>query len=408
MAMKGYRFTKPRTRDDVEGVYGLMRTVFKGEDVDLIIRRLLDNNPEMSLDHVMAVKHDEETVAALIMIPQTWEVEGFPLRVAEMGCVATHPDHRSRGLQRMLNDRFDEYASSNGFDLCALAGIPYFYRQFGYEYAVDLDHSTGIDADKIPEYSSSLKAQPFQEKDIDVASRMLDEAQSRYHVRCPRTGDVWLMQQRTGYYNGEPFESVALSEGEEVKAYLRYGVKQGENSFTLKEACMESTKYAEPIIAFVKETCRERGLSRVVSRQFYGDEPTRTLINLGGESARPYAWQIKILDIPGLLEKMASLLESRLRRAGFGELTENLNLNFRKFNVRVAMESGKIISVEKNSETGDRTIGLNPYVFPQLLLGHRSLGELMQSYPDVYVRGSHRAIVEALFPKRPGYVFHVY
>jgi len=408
MAINGYRFSKPRSRSDMEAVYKLMRTVFRGEGVDMIIQRLLDHYPEMSLDHVMAVECGEETVAALILIPQTWAVDGLELRVAEMGCVATHPDHRGRGLQRILNDRFDVYARDNGFDLCALAGIPYFYRQFGYEYAVDLDHSTSIDANMILEPVSNLEARPFSEPDIDAASRMLDEAQSRYHVRCPRTRNVWLMQHRTGHYNGEPFNSVALTEVGDVKAYLRYSLKQGDGAFLLKEAGLESPAYAEHILTFIKETCRTHGLSKVVSKQFYGDEPTRTLISLGGESVRPYAWQVKALDYPGLLKKLAPLLESRLRDSGYGDLTEALNLNFRKFNVKVTVEHGKIVGVEQNSETGDRGIGLNPYVFPQLLLGHRSLGELMDAYPDVRVRDNHRALMEALFPKRPGYVFHIY
>jgi len=408
MAMDGYRFTKPGSLDDMEAVYGLMRTVFRGEGVDMIIRRLLDHYPEMSLDHVMAVECGGETVAALILIPKTWEVDGLELRVAEMGCVATHPDHRGRGLQRILNDGFDAYAEDNGFDLCVLAGIPYFYRQFGYEYAVDLDHSTSINVNMIPEPASSLKPRLFSEPDIEEASRMLDEAQRRYHVRCPRTRDVWLMQHRTGHYNGEPFESVALTEGGEVKAYLRYSVKQGDSAFILKEAGLASLKYSEHVLAFIKEACNKQGLSKVVSKQFYGDEPTKTIISLGGESVRPYAWQVKTLNIPVLLRKLSPLLESRLHDSDYGDLTENLNLNFSKFNVKVTVEHGEIVGVEKNSETGDRTIGLNPYVFPQLLLGHRSLGELMDAYPDIKVRDSHRAIMEALFPKKPGYVFHVY
>ncbi|MEM4246679.1 MAG: GNAT family N-acetyltransferase, partial [Candidatus Bathyarchaeia archaeon] len=364
--------------------------------------------PEMSLDHVMAVEHEGETVAALVMIPQTRVLDGLALRVAEMGCVATHPDHRGRGLQRMLNEQFDIFAKRNGFDLCALAGIPYFYRQFGYEYAVDLDHSTSINADTIPYQASSLEIRPFRETDIEAASRMLEDAQSRYHVRCPRTEAVWLMQQRTGYYNGEPFNSVAFIEGCELKAYMRYSLKKGEGSFILKEAVLESPKYVSDVLSFVKEACRKYGLNKVVSMQFYGDEPTLTLIGLGGESVKPYAWQVKILDYLGLLRKLVPLLELRLLRAGYGNLTETLNLNFRKFNIRVKVELGKIVCLEENDETGDRSIGLNPYVFPQMLLGYRSVGELIESYPDVRVSDSYKAIVEALFPKGQGYIFHIY
>ncbi|MCK4703635.1 GNAT family N-acetyltransferase, partial [Candidatus Bathyarchaeota archaeon] len=106
----GYGFKKPRIDADVEQVYALMRIVFPKEDVDGLVRRLLDLYPPMTLDHLFAVTYGDETVASLVLIPQTWVMDGVELKVAEMGCVATHPDHRGRGLQRMLNERFDEAA----------------------------------------------------------------------------------------------------------------------------------------------------------------------------------------------------------------------------------------------------------------------------------------------------------
>jgi predicted N-acetyltransferase YhbS len=399
---------KPSTRDDLEQVYELMRVVFPDERVDALIRRLLDYYPETTIDHVFSVRSGGETVAALIMIPQTWAMDGVELRVAEMGCVATRPDHRRRGLQRMLNDAFDGYAAERGFDLCALAGIPYFYRQFGYEYAVDLDHSTTLDADRIPDAENILEARPFSEDDVNVASAMLDEAQSRYHVSCPRTRGVWLMQHRTGHYNGEPFKAVALTAGGDLKAYIRYSVDASNGVLLLKEAGLESPRYAKQVLAYIGAACRAYGLTKVNFRQFYGDEPTRTMVDLGGVSVAPYAWQVKVLDHLGLFRKLAPLLESRLRGSGYGSLSETLNLNFRKFNIEMTVKEGKIVSVERSVDCRDRTIGLNPYVFPQLLLGHRSVPELEAAYPDFRVRDTHRPLLEAMFPGRPGYIFHVY
>jgi hypothetical protein len=325
-----------------------------------------------------------------------------------MGCVATRPDYRRRGLQRMLNDAFDRYAIEHGFDLCALAGIPYFYRQFGYEYAVDLDHSTTLDAERIPEAEDGLEARSFTEDDVDAASAMLDEAQSRYYVRCPRTRGVWLMQHRTGHYNGEPFKAVALTAEGELKAYMRYSVDTSNSVLVLKEAGLESPRYAWQVLAYVGAACKVYGLKKVNSKQFYGDEPTRSMVRLGGVSVAPYAWQVKVLDHLGLFRKLAPLLESRLRRSGYGGLCETLNLNFRKFNIEMTVKESKIVGIERGVDCRDRTIGLNPYVFPKLLLGHRGVTELEAAYPDFRVRDTHRPILEAMFPRRPGYIFHVY
>ena len=405
---EGYAAYKPLTRGDLEQVYGLMRVVFPNERVDELISRLLDHYSEITLEHVFTIRGGGETVAALIMIPQTWVIGGVELKVAEMGCVATHPNHRRRGLQRILNDAFDRYAAERGFDLCALAGIPFFYRQFGYEYAVDLDHSTTLDAYRIPDAEGDLEARPFIEGDLDAASAMLEAAQSRYHVSCPRTRAVWLMQHRTGHYNGEPFKAVALNEGGVMRAYVRFSIDSSNGVLVLREAGLESQAYAGPALAYLKAACKEHGLARVRSQQFYGDEPTRTIVGLGAVNDAPYAWQVKVLDHLRLFRKLAPLLESRLRGSGYGGLTEALTLNFRKFSVALTVEEGRITGVERSSDCKDRTIGLNPYVFPQLLLGHRGLTDLEATYPDVRVRGTHRPILEAMFPRGSGYVFHVY
>ena len=96
-----YRFHRPKTTEDVEQVYGLMNAVFGDEGVDTIIKNLLDHYPETKLNHLTAVKHGDETAAALIMIPQTWMLDGVEIKVAEMGCVGTHPEHRRKGLQNI-------------------------------------------------------------------------------------------------------------------------------------------------------------------------------------------------------------------------------------------------------------------------------------------------------------------
>jgi len=404
----GYAAYKPLKLGDLEQVYGLMRVVFPNERVDELIGRLLDHYPEITLDHVFTVRRGWETVAALILIPQTWVLGGVELRVAEMGCVATHPDHRRRGLQRTLNRAFDAYAAEHGFDLCALAGIPFFYRQFGYEYAVELDHRTTLEAERIPGYPPSLKARPFTEGDLGAASEMLEAAMSRCLVSSPRVRAVWLMQHRTGHYNGEPFEGMALTAGGDLKAYVRISVDAAGGALVLREAGLKSPAYAEPVLAYLKAACRERGLATVRSQQSYGEEPTRTMVSLGGVSVAPYAWQVKVVDHLRLFRKLVPLLESRLRGSGYSGLTETMSLNFRRFSVVLSVEGGRITDVELSDDCRDRTVGLNPYVFPQLLLGHRSLGELEAAHPDVRVRDTHRPLLEAMFPRGPGYIHHVY
>jgi predicted N-acetyltransferase YhbS len=403
----GYSFSKPCTEAELEQVYELMRVVFPGEGVDGIVRRLLDHYPPMTLDHVFTVTYGGETVASLILIPQTWVMDGVELGVAEMGCVATHPDHRNRGLQRMLNERFDEAAEAGGYDLCALAGIPFFYRQFGYEYALDLDHKSIVAVSRLPDTPPSLETRGFTEADIPAAAALLEAAADRYMVHSRRSLPVWRMQHETGFYKGEPYTGYSLHDGGEVQAYVRVQPRPKDRTMVLVEAASAPGVEVE-VLAFLRRLCMENGAETLVSGLGYADPLSELLAAHGAEQPRPYGWQVKIVDLVRLLRKLAPVLESRLKGTVFDGLTERLNLNFRRFSVDMVFESGKVIGVSMSGDCSDRAVGLNPYVFPQLLLGYRSLMELEQAYPDVRVAPNRWELVDTLFPRRPSYVHHVY
>jgi predicted acetyltransferase len=407
MADGGYCFKKPSVDDDVEQVYALMRVVFPHEGVDDIVRHLLELYLPMTMDNVFTVTYGDETVASLVLIPQTWVMDGVELKVAEMGCVATHPDHRGRGLQRTLNERFDEAAETGGFDLCALAGIPFFYRQFGYEYSLDLDHKTTIPVSELPDTQPSLDSRKFTEADIPDAAELLDSYHSRYMVHCPRTAPVWRMQHTTGFYNGEPYEGYTLHEGGVTQAYLRVQPRPRDKTLVLKEAGAVPGAHKQ-VLAFLRRLCVESGLETLVSTLGYVDPLSELLMGLGAQQSLPYGWQVKIVDVVRLLEKISPLLESRLAGTRFSVLSERLNLNFRKFSVDLFFESGKVAGVTLSSDCSERALGLNPYVFPPLLLGYRSREELAYCYPDFRVATSRRELLDTLFPKKPSYVHHVY
>ncbi len=167
--MKDYIFAKPESDEDYESLYKMMDAVFGDEDVRSITRRFVEHHPEMNNEHYFMVKQGEKAVAGLLLIPQVWKLGGVELKVAEMGCVGTDPDYRRKNLQGILNDEFDKYAGEQGFDLCVLAGISFFYRQYGYQYAVQLNYSTEILLDKIPEKETELLIGDFTDEHIEKA-----------------------------------------------------------------------------------------------------------------------------------------------------------------------------------------------------------------------------------------------
>jgi len=114
------------------------------------------------------------------------------------------------------------------------------------------------------------------------------------------------------------------------------------------------------------------------------------------------------MDYVRILQKMQMLFKKRLAASTYCNLTERLNFNFYRYTVQVAVEDGVIADIHRLESSEDRIIGLNPLVFTQLLLGHRSREELEMTYPDCNIRPSHKHLIDVLFQKLPSHIHSAY
>ena len=78
-------------------------------------------------------------VSTLNWISQTWSYEGIKFGVGRPELVGTLPEFRNRGLVRVQFDEVHQWSVQRGEMVQAITGIPFYYRQFGYEMAIDLD-----------------------------------------------------------------------------------------------------------------------------------------------------------------------------------------------------------------------------------------------------------------------------
>lgn len=77
-------------------------------------------------------------VSSLDLIPQTWTYQGIPFGVGRPELVGTLPEFRKHGLVHIQFEEFHRWCEQRELVVQAITGIPYFYRQFGYEMALEL------------------------------------------------------------------------------------------------------------------------------------------------------------------------------------------------------------------------------------------------------------------------------
>jgi hypothetical protein len=117
----------------------------------------------------------------------------------------------------------------------------------------------------------------------------------------------------------------------------------------------------------------------------------------------PYAWYLRVADLPGFLRHVRPVLERRLAESPEAGYTGELTLDFYRGGLRLVLENGKLTTIEdwRRGPWGEGKAGFPPLVFLQALFGHCSLHELRRVYPDVYAEGEAAPVLSALFPKRP-------
>ncbi len=393
------------TEDDVAQHLELLRTVFgQSSGVDLQVKKWIDHHPQMTLKDFFVVKHRNKMVACLNLIPLRWSVGGILLKVAELGCVATLHEYRHRGLQRGLMVEYHKQLAEQGYDLSSIEGIPYYYRQFGYEFALPLLEKTVLKFHEIPEYKLEYVIRPFTKEDVPKAMELLGQSQQKFYVHSIRDKDVWKMQQETGMVAEYKSEGYTVERNGEMIAYFRINENLETRELLLREITQVDQIRAYAILSFLKGLGKQRSLKTLVALISYHEPFAAVMAAIGGMQNPPYAWQIRVVDYIQLFQKMKPLFEKRLASSLYCHLTEQLNFNFYRYTVQIAVENGEITDIQRLRSNEDRTIRFNPLVFVQLLFGYRNRDELEMIYPDFTVQPSHKHLVDVLFPKLPLYI----
>ncbi|MFP3951102.1 MAG: GNAT family N-acetyltransferase [Candidatus Bathyarchaeia archaeon] len=382
--------------EDVQGFLDLMRQVFD-ESVARMVYKFIHHHPEISQEEFFLFKSEGKPVAGLVLIPQVWSLDGVKIRVAEMGCVATQEAHRRRGLQSKLVERYHKRLQRDNYDLSVIEGIPFFYRQFGYQYALPLDEKTLIDVDDLPNCNKEYKIRPLKIEEISEAKRLLEELNQNYLVTSVRSKDQWLVQERYFPQEQKGSRTYVLEYNGKIDGYFRLYAR--EHEICLTEASYIDIKKAESLLTFIRKRAKREGLERLSSSVSYSHPVSEILTSLGGFKRNSYAWQVRVMDHKRIFEKMRPVFERRLNASHYKRLTEKLHFNFYRFTVKVDVIGGRIDEVTHISHGEGDEIRINPYVFPQLLFGYKSLDELAEYYPDVKIDRGRWEIVSRMFPR---------
>jgi predicted N-acetyltransferase YhbS len=320
-----------KDEQDVERVAALTKTVFEGEEVDTLTRGLFLHHPDTSLDDLIFVEDEKsgKAVSTLCLIPWTWRYEGVDIPVGEMGIVGTHKDYRNRGLIRKQVELFKQRLRERGCLLSQIQGIPYYYRQFGYEYALPLEQWLTLQARQVPEQPES--AFTFRQAtldDVPTLMHLYDVAAPDLAIHTARDEAIWryLLTDTKGTEMERETFLIEDAAGQ-TAGYACIPLHHFGEDLNVNEVSRLSYDAALATLQHVKQLCVEREKPSIRLNLPLGCTLAQVALSLGGHDGGAYAWQIHVPDVAALLRALAPVLERRIAASSLAGLTQDVRIS---------------------------------------------------------------------------------
>jgi len=358
---------------------------------------------------------------------QRWSYEGVEFEVGEVEHVATHPDHRRRGLVRRQMGVMHGWSAERGQLATAVNGIPWYYSQFGYDLALAKYGGRSLLRWAVPTVGTGepFTLRPATTADVGFIAGAFAAGQRRYALSTTRPAETWAYEigqrRRVSTWKRDLY---VIDEAPGRPAGFVSVVPRtlGLDAFELRPgvAWAQATPAVARALVALAEQREHSGAPRIdrFSWDWLGEHPSFAAVpalfghpETLGTPFRRAAWYVRIPDRTRFLRHIAPALQQRLAASACAGFTGALRLSFYRLGgVRLDVDRGHVtVSPWAPEDIHDGDGRFADDTFVHLLLGHRSLDELEDQYPfRVGVSHLARAVLDALFPRRPSYLLPVY
>ena len=169
--------------------------VERGEEPDALDHRLVVEG-ELGWDACAVVVDGDRVVSTATLLDETVRVGDVVLPAGQVELVATDTGYEGRGLVRALMGWAHDRSRDRGHLLQVMIGIPYFYRLFGYEYAIDIPRARALRESPRPgpgprDVRRGSILREATTADIPALVALQEAAQAPYDVAMPHPEERW-------------------------------------------------------------------------------------------------------------------------------------------------------------------------------------------------------------------------
>ena len=364
-------------------------------------------------------------VSSSNLISQTWSYEGIEFGVGRPELVGTLPEFRSRGLIRVQFEEIHKWSAERGEMVQAITGIPFYYRKFGYEMALDLDGRRFGYEPQVPKLKEG-EVEPYviraaQESDLPFIAKLYDQTRKRSMIACERTPEIFRYELMGWGENNNCWVSCTIEDkaGELVGFFRHSGYNRHNSLIAARYELKTGLSWLEVTPSVVRylwtkgQEYLERDGGECNSFGFILGAEHPAYVALGNRlptTRDPYAWYLRVPDLSSFLDHIKPALETRLAESIAPGHTREIRISFYRDGLRLVIEKGRLTLIErwKPSPEDGGEIAFPDLTFLQMLFGYRSYDELQYTFADCWCDSEEvRSLINILFPKKLSNVYPI-
>ena len=377
------------------------------------------------------VVEDTETgkiVSSVCLISQTWTYSGIPFELGQPEFVATEAEYRRRGLVRKQFEVIHALSEGREELMQGITGIPWYYRLFGYEMALDMEAERVIDGMHIPSIkkgeTETCRLRPRMDADNTFIQDVYTDAIESEVFACSRSPALWEYEfngRSAGSDARHKFLLIEDMEGTQL-GYVQHIQFCYDNLLVMRMELKPGVGYLHLMPSLLRELWKtakttpmstESDLSAATGVQFMlgREHPAyRALPKAVVRQEEPYAWYIRVPNLIAFLRHIQPALEKHLIGTVAEGYTGELKLNFYRTGIHFTFEGGRVTKLTdwapEDVEAGNAAFP--ELTFLQLLCGRCRTEELTSNFVDCWTNGTTPAVLlDCLFPPFAGEVWHL-
>ena len=305
------------------------------------------------------------------------------------------------------------WSAERGDLVQAITGIPAFYRQFGYDMALDLG---GGRRGRIADIPDGPEKDPWSVRaaeltDVEFIRDRYAGAMERYLVSCARDSEL-ISYDLTGRTPGAVYArnyAIVERDGDPVGITAYTGPENDRMYLTLCEIDADAgiRDGTLAVLRFLKGLANDRA-TRVMFILPPEHPAFYAAADVFADTTRSYAWFMRVPDLVAFLHRITPALEWRLAESPFAGHTGTIRITDYRRGIWLRFDRGTVADIGEfvpdDYEDGDAAFADQDFL--HLLFGRRSTVQLREARSDCWFSDEPtRLLLDALFPVTPSMVF---